>query len=325
MFETIRSDLYRIEVPLPNNPLRSLNSYVVTGGERALVVDTGMNQPECRAALETGLGAIGVDLTRTDFLITHFHADHLGLVATLAASDARVYFNEPEAVWTRKFKTADFISGMLERARVCGFPDNRLEEGLKQHPGIKYGPLRYPEFAVLHDGDIIEVGAYRFTCIQTPGHSPGHLCLYEPDKKILLSGDHVLGDITPNISGMLDDQDMLGAYLQSLDKVYELDVALVLPGHRRVFSDLKGRIHELREHHQIREAEVMTLLKTGVNTAYEMATRMSWDFVAESWDHFPLMQQWFAVGEAAAHLRHLVAKGAACRTMRDGICIYTVA
>ncbi len=324
MIETILPNLFRIEVPLPGNPLRNINAYVVTSKDRTLVVDTGMNQPECREALEAGFRELDIDRSRMDFFITHFHADHLGLVTAFAAEGSRVYFNEPEAQWVHTFNPGAFLARLIKYGRACGFREAGLEAAMKQHPGLRNSPPRYPEFTLLRDGDTIEAGGCRFTCVSTPGHSPGHLCLYESNHRILLSGDHVLGDITPNISATADDTDTLGMYLANLDKVYDLEVALVLPGHRRVFSDFRGRLRELKEHHHAREDEVVRILKTGVNTAYETAARMTWDFAAKSWAHFPQMQQWFAVGEAAAHLRHLETKGLVHKTVREGTFIYTL-
>lgn len=324
MIENVSDNLFRIEVPLVKNPLRAINAYVVTSGHRNLLVDTGMNRPECRHALEAGLRELGVDRAKTDFFITHFHADHLGLVTALARKDSRVYFNEPEARWIGAFTAQSFLESLIKHAAASGFPEKRLENALKEHPGIKYSPREYPELTILSDGDIIEAGDYRFTCIHTPGHSPGHLCLHDPNKGIFISGDHVLEDITPNISAAMDDADMLGAYLESLDKVYDLDITLVLPGHRRTFSDCRARIRELKEHHQLREEEVLKILKTGTYTAYETAARMTWDF-ADSWEQFPMMQKWFAVGEAAAHLRHLEIRGRAHRELRNGIFVHGIA
>ena len=85
MPEEICQNIYRIEVPLPENPLKSLNSYVIKGKDRNLVVDTGFNQKICLEAMQTGLSTLGIDLSQTDFFITHFHADHFGLVAVLGA------------------------------------------------------------------------------------------------------------------------------------------------------------------------------------------------------------------------------------------------
>ena len=90
---------------------------------------------------------------------------------------------------------------------------------------------------VLQDGDIIDVGEYHFRCIHTPGHSLGHTGLYEPEKKILVAGNHILIDITPNIQCWSEIQNLLKSYLESLDRVHDLDVELTLPGHRRLITD----------------------------------------------------------------------------------------
>jgi glyoxylase-like metal-dependent hydrolase (beta-lactamase superfamily II) len=116
-------------------------------------------------------------------------------------------------------------------------------------------------------------------------------------------------DITPNIQCWSDTQDPLRHYLASLDKVDAMDVSLVLPGHRRLFADHHRRISELKNHHQARLAEVVTLLAGGPFTAYETAARMTWDLQAAGWSDFPVAQQWFATGEALAHLRYLEVAG----------------
>ena len=99
-----------------------------------------------------------------------------------------------------------------------------------------------PAFQPCKEGDTFSIGDYRFTCVETPGHSFGHMCLYDPGKKYLIAGDHILGDITPNIQCWFDDWDPLKTYFASLDKTYKLDVKLVLPGHRAIFSDCRRRI-----------------------------------------------------------------------------------
>jgi glyoxylase-like metal-dependent hydrolase (beta-lactamase superfamily II) len=88
MIEQIRAGLHRVVVPLPGNPLKEINSYVLTSRDRNLIIDTGMRRPECQEVLEAGLEAIGIDLDRTDFIATHLHADHAGLVSTLLRDGA---------------------------------------------------------------------------------------------------------------------------------------------------------------------------------------------------------------------------------------------
>ncbi len=98
MIEQILPQLYRIEIPLPNNPLRSLNAYFVRGKERSLIIDTGMNLDECLKVMRSGLNELKVDLHKTDFFITHRHADHTGLLNELASKQSRVYVGDPEAI-----------------------------------------------------------------------------------------------------------------------------------------------------------------------------------------------------------------------------------
>jgi len=193
---------------------------------------------------------------------------------------------------------------------------------LYEHPGFKYSPPNYPEFEILADGDTLCAGDYAFRCIHTPGHTIGSLCLYEPRKRILLSGDHVLGDISPNIASWVDDSDMLGTYFASLEMSLELEVELVLPGHRRTFRDLQGRIAELQTHHRRRLDEALGLVRAQPRTVYETASLMKWDIRAKSWEAFPLMQQWFATAEAGSHLRHLLALGAVSRSSEGGVFRY---
>jgi len=167
-------------------------------------------------------------------------------------------------------------------------------------------------------------GDYCFRCVSTPGHSLGRTCLYEPDKKILVAGDHILIDITPNIQCWTDDQNPLQNYLASLDKVDNMEIELVLPGHRRLITDHKRRIAELKEHHKARLAEVLSILADIQLTAFEVASRMSWDLDCDSWEGFPRPQKWFATGEAIAHLRYLERKTLILRKDEDGVTVFTL-
>jgi glyoxylase-like metal-dependent hydrolase (beta-lactamase superfamily II) len=168
----------------------------------------------------------------------------------------------------------------------------------------------------LKEGDTISIGDYAFRCIETPGHTRGHMCLYEPSKKILVAGDHILNDITPNIQLWSDGWNPLKEYLASLEKVYGLDIELVLPGHRSIFRNCKERIQELKQHHEKRFEEIISILGKGSKNAFRVASQMSWDIIYDSWDLFPVLQKWFAMGEAIAHLKYLEEKGIIRRKMR---------
>ena len=97
MIEEILPELFRIEIPLLDSPLKYLNSYVLRSAARNVIVDTGLNRKACLNAMHQGLHQLEIDLNKTDFFITHLHADHFGLVARLMTNNSRIYFNRPEA------------------------------------------------------------------------------------------------------------------------------------------------------------------------------------------------------------------------------------
>jgi glyoxylase-like metal-dependent hydrolase (beta-lactamase superfamily II) len=128
----------------------------------------------------------------------------------------------------------------------------------------------------------------------------------------LFSSDHVLGDITPNITHWPGVPDSLGLYLHSLEETLGLDARLCVPGHRSVFTNVHGRIREIQAHHATRLNDVRRILtEGGPQNAYTVASHMTWSIRAKNWSEFPLAQKWFATGEALAHLDHLVACGEA--------------
>ena len=305
MIKEVLPNLYKIEVPLPRNPLKAVNSYIIKAQGRSLIIDTGMNRIECMSVMSSGLEQLDVDLNKTDFFITHLHADHLGLVSSLATDTSTIYFNKLGA---DVINHTSHWEKNTTFARTNGFPEDERKKALESHPGRKYSGKGHLDFHILKEGDTISIGDYLFECIETPGHTPGHMCLYEPHKKIFMSGDHILIDITPNISLWSDDENPLDEYLNSLDKVYKLDIKLVLPGHRRSFENCKERIEELKHHHATRVNEVLSILENGSQYTYQIASQMTWDMSYEYWEQFPPSQKWFAFGEAAAHIKYLAEK-----------------
>ncbi len=250
MTEEILPDIFKLNIPLPNNPLKSLNSYVVKGKNRNLIIDTGMNREECTGAMNAGLQDLEVDLQITDFFITHMHADHAGLISYLATPASKLYCSEADAAIINA--GGGLWKAMEVFMQTGGFPKEEFYAAIRNHPGYKYRALGENSFTFMKEGDTIQVGDYRFSCVETPGHTRGHLCLYDVRKKIFISGDHILSDITPNISLWSYKINPLADYLESLDKVYNFDIDLVLPGHRRLFADHRQRIDELKLHHRFR-------------------------------------------------------------------------
>ena len=303
MPEELYPGLYCIKIPLPGSPLKNLNSYVIKGVGKSLVIDTGLNRDECKDAMLKGLSEIGIAMDLVDIFITHLHADHFGLVSTIATNETEIYFNRPDGEIIENWQG---FEPMVKYAGKHGFPENALRQALEQHPGYRHGTDWMPALRMIDDAEVLVYGDYELTCIQTPGHTPGHTCLYNEKHRFLIAGDHILEDITPNIQCWSDDHDPLKSYMESLDKVRDLPVERVLPGHRRIFTNYRQRIDTLRNHHIKRLEEVEAILGNGTPmSAYEVASRMNWDIKAENWEAFPIAQKWFATGEAISHLRLL--------------------
>ena len=321
MIENILANLYRIEIPLPQSPLKAINSYVIKSQERNLIIDTGWNQEECKNTMHDGLRYLGVDIRKTDFFITHLHSDHLGLVSDLITDTSTIYFNQPDA---DRFNSGVPLDDFVHFARLNGYPEDELQEVIHHHPGFKFRSKGNLIFNILKEGDIVTIGDYQFKCFETPGHTKGHMCLYESKKGIFVAGDHLLNDITPNIQLWSDDWDPLKEYLASLDKVNELAIELVLPGHRSIFRNYKERIQELKDHHQKRLKEIISILAKGQENAFQIASQMGWDITYDSWDLFPMTQKWFAIGEAISHLKYLEGKKRIKRKMEAGKIIFSL-
>jgi glyoxylase-like metal-dependent hydrolase (beta-lactamase superfamily II) len=324
MVQEIYNGIYLIEIPIPNNPLKALNSYVILSPDKTLIIDTGLNRPECIAAMRQGLAELDVDPGNAFFLITHMHADHSGAVGELTGPDSTVYASSIDAAIINSMgRSMEHWNTMKEYARRCGFPAAELEQAIERHPGFKYGNKREIPFAILKEGDILNIGGYSFRCIETPGHTRGHICLYDSGEKLLFSGDHILNSITPNISSWSDEENPLAVYLASLDKIARLPVAFFFPSHRRPGANCAERIAELKEHHHLRSGDVLEILANGPVSAYEVASRMRWDLTYASWEQFPAAQKWFATGEAVAHLQYLVSVGKAEKRVENGWIRYT--
>ena len=318
----ITENLYSFPINLPQNPLKWLNCYVIKGrpGERNLLIDTGFNRPECLSDLLRGMEELALRPEETDVFFTHFHSDHTGNAGALQSRGCRLFMSGVDRDAIRGFDREAANRRMLSEGML---PDV-LEDVVTNNPGRKYISDPY-DAEPLAEGDILSCGGYRLECILTPGHTPGHMCLYDRERQLFFLGDHVLFDITPNITFWTIMEDSLGSYLKSLEKIMDLPVSLALPAHRHTGRvSMRERIEELFRHHAFRlgEAERIVREQPGIH-AYDIAGQMTWSIRAKNWDDFPPGQKWFAVGEALSHLDHLVLQGRVVReTAADGRVTY---
>ncbi len=319
MIDQVLPGICRIEIPLPNNPLKATNAYLIRGEKRNLLVDTGFNTEVSRQAMDRGLQELGIKMENTDLFITHLHSDHSGLVNHLATPQTMVWMSEADGHVVAESRGSFHWSMFNEFLIVSGLVASGLENDFTKHPGYRFASEVYERLNMVKEGYEITVGDYRFQCVATPGHTPGHMCLYDRDKKLLLSGDHILGKITPNITAWSFDTDVLGQYLQSLDKIAQLEIDTILPGHRYIITDCQGRIEELRKHHRDRLDNILDIIGSQTLNTTQVASRMRWDLSFKKWEDFPWGQKLFATGEAMSHLYHLNVTGELEMNINDEI------
>lgn len=305
MSEEILPHIYRISVPLKGNPLRELNSYLIRGKERNLLIDTGFRQDPCREALEAGLKELGVRRENTDILLTHLHSDHSGLAPEFVGENRDIFISAIDERMLNVHERERRWIKIDESYLRAGFPQEHLRTLSHSVPARSMAPPEYEGYRLLSHGDVLEANGYRLSALHTPGHTPGHMCFWMEEQGVMFTGDHVLFDITPNITAWVGIKNSLKDYLDSLAYIRSFDVKLALPGHRAT-GDFKRRIDELLVHHEARLAECLDRVREYPGmTVYETASRMTWKIRADNWESFPENQKWFAVGECMSHLDYL--------------------
>lgn len=293
--------------------------YMVKDGGEVLLVDCGWNTDDAYTSLEAGMKEHGSHPSEVKHLfITHVHPDHFGMAGRLKrVADCNVIIHERDAevMNARYLAPKGLMEDMGRFMQMNGVPPMETPNMTQGSMGMidKVAPV--PPDTEVKGGEAIHVGRFAFQVIWTPGHSPGHICLYEPNDKILFTGDHILPTITPNVS--INSQthgSPLGDYMRSLEKLEDLDVEYVLPAHEFDTKELKRRIIEIHRHHEERLDEMLRCVDKGGSTAWEVAGRVKWATGMLS-EFEPFMQR-AAVGETIAHLEYLFERGQLAKVFR---------
>jgi glyoxylase-like metal-dependent hydrolase (beta-lactamase superfamily II) len=178
---------------------------------------------------------------------------------------------------------------------------------------------------VLHGGETLSTGLFNLKVLWTPGHSPGHVSLYEPEHGILISGDYILPTITPNIGlHPQSGNNPLDAYLKSLKMLRKSKFSYALPGHESPFTNVEQRIDEIIQHHRQRNSEILATIKTEPKTAYQIATETLWkpDTNPVGWQDLPLMDKRRAMMETLSHLELMRSGGKVNKIPQDSVAYY---
>jgi glyoxylase-like metal-dependent hydrolase (beta-lactamase superfamily II) len=293
--------VHRVSVPLPFPP-GEVAAWVIEGDAGHTLVDTGIDTPPARDALREAADHVGVTRESLAYVVlTHAHPDHYGLAGPVRAwSGARVAIHADEETLARRF-----VDRWPEDRRHAGDAFARLGVPAAVVPAfLRASDVIHSHYAAFHP-DIILAGARGalpggggWEWIHTPGHSPGHVTVHHPGRRILITGDHVLPRISPNVGADLYADEPLSDYLASLRALRGLDVDLVLPSHGDPFGDLEARIDVLLAHHDERNAQILRWLSAeGPSSVFRVARGVFGELPADNLLH--------AVRETLAHLRYL--------------------
>jgi glyoxylase-like metal-dependent hydrolase (beta-lactamase superfamily II) len=306
--EKLLPGVWRLRLPLPWPGVPHCNAWAVGTGDGIVLFDTGMHEPGSMAHLERALDMVGLKVEHVRLLVcTHAHSDHYGQAATIVARagcelwmhpnhrHATAAVDDPEAAFERR----------MEVARSAGVP----EEPLRQWANARRAQSSGVAGNVAPDRDLVagvtvatDLGDW--TAVETPGHAPSHVCLWQPERRLLISGDHLLGRVSPYYD-YGHSPHPAGEFLTSLDRVEALDARLCLPGHGRTFTDVHGHIAANRELIAQRlDALEAVLREDGPSTAFDAVSRVFGDALT------PLNANW-RLSETLCYLRHLQVTGRA--------------
>jgi glyoxylase-like metal-dependent hydrolase (beta-lactamase superfamily II) len=310
--------IFRIVIPIPIPEVGSVNSYVIVDNDRNLIIDPGMAHPASCEIMEKAIEVLGLDLGRTDFFITHHHLDHFGSVSKFLSGTSFIYISRPEAEFIDRIASGEAEAETGVFLEMLGFPEKDPMKVVSQFYGNEFRQRRPWPFRHVADGDILERGGLRFTCLVAPGHSIGHTCLYEAVRRVLIAGDQ----ITAGIQFLLDRANPLASHVQSLGRLSELDVNLTLPGHGSPIKDHRKRIDFMRAHHQGRSTAACAALREDGEEgkdAYEVTLALDGRLPdRDPINTLPLVMRFIHTRHTFAYLQHLAAQGYARKENRQG-------
>jgi glyoxylase-like metal-dependent hydrolase (beta-lactamase superfamily II) len=321
----------RMQLPIAMPGLGHVNCYVLEDERGFALMDPGLPGDDHFNDLLGRLQVAGIPLARVHtVVVTHSHPDHFGGAARLRdETGADIVTHESFTLWfdpdladedpeTLAVTHPEEDDGTIVRPTRWGGEYRMSQDGIREmRINLRSAGIPRPTVRVT-DAQVVRLGRRDWVAVHTPGHTPDHLCLFDPDAGTFFSGDHVLPSITPHISGLGETDDPLAEFFASLQRVADLPgVTTVLPAHGHPFHDLAGRARHIHDHHE----ERLQKLVVASESLGRMAT------VHELMQHLFSERAWgsMAESETFAHLQHLYRLGRAETSWQDGQLCFQVA
>lgn len=300
----VAADVFELRVPIPFED-GLVNIFLFPDGDVVDLVDCGMNTEESVDAINAAVKQVGAKRIRR-LVVTHIHPDHYGAAGVFAGpglADLYLHRLEVPLVEPRYIELEHLVGEVRSYLLVNGVPEAEAEVLSNSQRALS--DIVKPAVAAvqLEGAETLEVGRRRLRVEWTPGHSPGHICLYDEGDKLLLAGDHMLPELSPNIG--LHPQstpDPLHEYLDGLQRLARYEPRLILPAHGRPFTDASNRVTELLAHHKRRLDQIASIVSRGERNAWSVALEL-WGPRDNSWEKRAALQ------EGLAHLQALAVEG----------------
>jgi len=303
--ERVLPGVFRLRLPLPWPGVPHCNAWAVSAGEGFVLFDTGMHGPHSLAHLERALAMCNLRLQDASLIVcTHAHSDHCGEAPTIVErAGCEVWMHPNHEQLTRMVEDPEAVfARRIEVARQSGVPEEPLRRYAAERGsrGTGFaGPIEPDRDLV--SGVRVPTDLGEWVAYETPGHSPSHVCLFQPERRVLISGDHLLG----RISLFFDygySPDPVGEFLSSLDVVERLGARLCLAGHGRTFADVHTHIQGNRELVEEHLEAAATALSARELTSFEVISAVFGDALSSDNAHRLLSQ-------TLGYLTHLSAVG----------------
>jgi glyoxylase-like metal-dependent hydrolase (beta-lactamase superfamily II) len=326
VFEVVPG-VHRIPLPLPNDGLKAVNVYAVTGSDGLVLIDSGWSIPEAKALLRDALGELGADFADIKrFLVTHMHRDHYSQAIHLRREfGTRVSLGADERWSLQVALEPNRIGSSQQVSYLRELGASQIADLMDKHRGkvdLEDWELPTDWFT---DREVVAANGRSLEVVETPGHTRGHVVFYDNPASLLFAGDHVLPTITPSIGfepALADNP--LGSFLASLAIVRDRPDAMLLPAHGPVTASAHDRVDELVEFHRVRLDAMAAVVGWGADTAYDVAGKVTWTRRERALTDLDMFNQFLAICETGAHLDLLVSQGRATREIRDDVRHYAL-
>ncbi|MFW9930684.1 MAG: MBL fold metallo-hydrolase [Candidatus Thorarchaeota archaeon] len=325
--------VYQIKIDVPF-AVKFVCVYLFKLGNKLVLIDSGLNLGNWQKKFLESLEDLKIEAREIDYcFITHIHIDHIGLAKKLKELNPSMKILMHDITYELlKWETNRANLEDLKK-QASKIAEQMVKYGISKEQGKRviqfftYWPqfLIYQEpDIILQDGDII---LDKLEVIWTPGHSFGHICVFDRRNKYLYSGDHILSRITPHIGNFVvneflqqkyhdfDFNNILKYYLSSLDKIDKLNPTIIFPAHQEVISNPHERISAIKEHHQNRLKEILDLIKEEPLNPFQISQIHFGTDLDE-------INSYMALSEVLGHLLYLESEGKARKVEKNGVYYY---